>query len=314
MSVIDTTFSCTMRFGITVAGGCNGSSSTNQTILINQGDMALGYNNTLYTGDNTNRLLVFDLNNRNGRVLRSVSNTPSFFFFDNRTSNIYFSALLSNLVYIWPTNQTIPPSGLTLTNCSYYALNSPTGIVVDSAGNVYISSFNCNWVTKWLLNAANGTVVAGSPTGAAGANSLTLYAPYGLALDEPNSYLYVVDRFNHRIQRFMLGSNVGVTVASGYGDDKAAYQLYCPTDIYLSRIDGSFYIADCYNNRIQKWTKNATSGIKIAGSADTTSGITPYLLDKPYGIVLDNSASYLYVSDSGNNRIQRFSLNGIFIF
>lgn len=299
-----------MPFGITIAGGCNGTTGVNQTSLNNPADVMIDYNNSLYVADNPNRSIVFDLNNSyTGRVLKTYGSWPAFFFLDNRTSNIYVSVPLIHLIYIWPTNTTIPPNGITFNNCSLGCLNTPTGIAVDSSGNVYISSLNCNWVTKWAPNATSGTLFAGSPTAAAGSDNLTFYAPYGLALDEANSFLYVADRYNYRIQRFSLnGSGIGVTVAGGNGDGSAANQLSRPTDITLSKIDGSLYIADCYNNRIQKWLKNATVGITVAGSPIATLGSTPYLLYKPYGLAVDDQEKYLYVSDSYNNRIQRFSL------
>jgi len=308
MFFIDTTYSSTMSFGTTVAGGCNGSTSTNQTTLSNQGGVMLDYNNTLYVGDHTNRFFAFEFNNRTGRVLTSYSNWIAFSFLDNRTSHIYITIFMANLVYIWPTNATIPPNGISQSTCSRNWVYAPAGIAVDSSGNVYIASYSCNWVMKWAPNAINGTIVAGSASGSPGSDSLSLYAPNGLALDESNSFLYVVDRNNHRVQRYVLGSLSGVTVAGGNGAGTAANQFYGPTDIYLSKLDGSLYICDCYNSRIQKWQKNATNGTTVAGSSYGISGITPYLLNQPYGITIDNQQNYLYVSDGVNNRIQRFSL------
>jgi DNA-binding beta-propeller fold protein YncE len=297
-----------MPFGTTVAGACNGTASGNQTILSSPAGVLLDYNNTLYTGDSNNRLLVFTLNNLTGQVLRTFGSWPTFFFLDNRTSNIYISVLNLNLVYIWPTNQTIPPNGVNYGNCSMYCLNTPTGITVDSVGNVYIASYSCNWVQKWAPNATSATLVAGLTNGNSGANSQSFTSPYGLALDEANAFLYVVDRFNNRIQRFVVGgSGIGVTVAGGT-NGIAANQLSYPTDVHISKIDGSLYIVDSFNNRIQKWEQNATSGITVAGSPNGTSGNTPYLLKQPYSLTIDYEGNYLYVSDSGNNRIQRFPL------
>jgi len=298
-----------MPFGTTVAGGCNGSSSTNQTTLNSPAGLMIGYNNTLYTGDNSAQLLLFILNNRTAQALRTFGYWPGFFFLDNRTSNIYIGVMYDNLVYIWPTNKTIPPNGISYSNCSANWLYNPTGVVVDSVGNVYIASYSCNWVQKWAPNATSSTIVAGSSSAVGGSSSQLLYIPYGLALDESNSYLYVADRLNNRIQRFALGSSTGVTVAGGLTTGTGANQLNHPTTIYISKIDGSLYIVDNGNSRIQKWAINATSGITVAGNPYGISGTTPYLLNHPYSFAFDSTETYLYVSDSSNNRIQRFTLN-----
>lgn len=298
-----------MRFGITVAGGCNDSSSTDQILLNAPADVAIDLDNRLYVGNNDNRLLIFPFNNRTGQTLQTFSSWPSFIYFDQRTSKFYITLMDGHLVYIRPTNQTIPPNGITYNNCSLKWLQYPTGIVVDSNGTVYISSHYCDWVIKWLPNATTGILVAGSPSYSCLTTSQSLCSPYGLALDEVNSYIYVADRFHHRIQRFRLnGSNTGETILGSTGMGKGVNQLNSPTDIYLSKIDGSLYICDYENHRVQKLLKNQTSAITFAGSSNGTSGITPYLLNQPYAFAFDYQEKYAYVSDSTNNRIQRFSM------
>ncbi|CAF1637774.1 unnamed protein product, partial [Rotaria magnacalcarata] len=99
-----------------------------------------------------------------------------------------------------------------------------------------------------------------------------------------------------------------MTVAGGNGPGLTANQHYRPTDIFCSRMDGSVYIACANNNRIQKWQTNATFGITIAGNLNGIAGQTPYLINMTYGIALYYEEKHPYVSDSYNNRIQRFSL------
>ena len=299
-----------MRYGTTVAGGCNGTASTNQTALLWPADVLVTRNDTVYVANYDNRLLAFDPNNRTARTIATFANWPTFIFVDNRTSDLYVSVTLLQLVYIFPGNRTIPPDRTLTGNCSLNRLYGPTVVIVDSVGNVYIASYDCHWVTRWAPNATTGTLIAGSPLAQPGNNSQSLNLPYGLALDEPNSFLYVADRDNHRIQRFLLGgSGVGVTVAGGNGAGAAPNQLNRPTEIYLSKIDGSLYIADSYNNRAQKWMmNNSSSGVTVAGSPDGTAGRSAFLMDLTYAISLDASETYLYVTDSNNERIQRFNL------
>jgi DNA-binding beta-propeller fold protein YncE len=292
------------------AGGCNGSASTNQTSLLSPADVLVSENGTMFVANYDNRLFAFDPNSRTARTVATFADWPAYLFIDNRTSDMYVSVIQLHLVYILPGNRTIPPDRSITGNCSLNRLYHPTVVIVDSVGNVYIASYDCHWVMRWAPNANVSTLIAGSPLAQQGGTSQTLRFPYGLALDEPKSFLYVADRENHRIQRFLLGgSGTGVTVAGGNGPGAAPNQLNGPTEIYLSKIDGSLYIADSYNNRIQKWMmNNSSSGVTIAGSPSGTAGRTAYLMDLTYAICVDASENYLYVSDSNNNRIQRFFL------
>ncbi len=61
------------------------------------------------------------------------------------------------------------------------------------------------------------------------------------------------------------------------------------------------------DNRIMFWPQNATNSTVIAGvkiASNTSMGLNGSL-----GIALDERNSWLYVADSNNNQIQRYSLN-----
>ena len=306
----DANVSSTMLIGATVAGQCDDGLNTNYTAILEPWDvLVVGGSKTLYVADSVHRLLAFAPGTRTSQSLRSFPSWPTILYFDNRTNSIYVSVIMAHRIYIWPSNQTIPSSGITYSNCSMNWLYQPSGVVVDSLGNVYIASYQCNWVTKWAPNATSSTLIAGSSTGAWGSTSLLLNTPHGLALDEINSFIYVVDRFNNRVQRFPLnGSGIGVTVAGGNGFGSAANRFNGPTDMFLSKIDGSIYVADCYNNRVQKWRRNATFGTTVAGDPSGVAGNSSYLLNLIFGLAIDDEEKYLYVGDCNNNRIQRFSL------
>jgi sugar lactone lactonase YvrE/predicted secreted protein len=88
-------------------------------------------------------------------------------------------------------------------------LNSPSGVVIDVAGNIYIADTGNNRVRK--INAATGiiTTVAGNGTetfsGDGGAaDGAGMYGPYGLVLDGAGD-LFIADVFHNRIR--MISSN-----------------------------------------------------------------------------------------------------------
>ena len=267
-------------------------------------------NGTLYVADGppVNTVFSFEPNNRTGQPIMSFSDWPAFMFVNNLTSTIYVTVFFLHQVAMWPSNKTIPPNNIS-NGCTMNLLNCPTGVAVDSSGNVYVASKYCHWITKWTPNAASATLIAGSPSATLGSGSTSLHDPYGLFLDQNDSLLYVTDRANHRVQKFVLGNSTGVTVAGGNGPGSAMNQLDYPTVTYVSQRDGSYYICDTGNNRVQKWAMNASYGVTIAGSASGIAGNRPYLLNQPYDIWIDPDETYMLVSDPNNCRVQRYSLN-----
>lgn len=68
----------------------------------------------------------------------------------------------------------------------------------------------------------------------------------------------------------------------------------------------TLYITDRYNNRVQKFLINAKNGTTIAGQSNAIFGSMSNQLDQPTGIYV-NSNGDVYISDTNNNRIQRWN-------
>ncbi|CAF1531684.1 unnamed protein product [Adineta ricciae] len=294
----------------TVAGSWNGSCaalSGGMTTLHTQGGITVSPDGTLYVADGNPiyAVLAFKPNNFTAKQIMSFSDWPAFMFFDSRTSSLYVTVFYLYYARVWPSNQTIP-SGTT-GSCAATQLLWPTGIVVDSLGNIYITSSGCHVVIKWNSNATIATVAAGSLS-VSGTDNYHFNQPYGLFLDANDSLLYVADFNNHRIQKFILGNSAGVTVAGGNGQGSASNQLNRPTTIYVSQQDDSYYICDYHNNRIQRWAINATYGVTIAGSSAGVAGSALNLLNAPYDIWVHPNKTFMLVSDSNNCRIQKYIL------
>ena len=86
-------------------------------------------------------------------------------------------------------------------------------------------------------------------------------------------------------------------------------QLSNPRGIYIDS-DDTLYICDSGNNRIQKWTLNATVGETVAGASNGNRGSTSTTLDGPTDITFDRQG-YMYVVDTDNHRVQRYAPNSI---
>lgn len=89
----------------------------------------------------------------------------------------------------------------------------------------------------------------------------------------------------------------GITGVAGNGSS----ELYNPWGLALT-YDYTLYIADRYNHRVQKYFKDSSIGITVAGQANSTTCKTLQCLYNPSTIILDDGEN-LYIADSGNNRI-----------
>lgn len=89
--------------------------------------------------------------------------------------------------------------------------------------------------------------------------------PWGLTLDWANT-LYVSDRNNSRIQKFIRNSSIGITVA-GRSDGvqgRNATEFNETNSVIVDWAD-NLYVSDRYNDRVQCWYKDTSFGVTIAG-------------------------------------------------
>ncbi|CAF2907798.1 unnamed protein product [Rotaria sp. Silwood2] len=109
-----------------------------------------------------------------------------------------------------------------------------------------------------------GITVVGT-TGVAGVAGNLLNIPYGLALDSTNT-LYIVDHYNHRVQKWVLGASNGSTVAgqTNGAPGSSDSHLTHPAGIAVDS-DGNVFVVDTNNHRVQRWRKDASSGTTVAG-------------------------------------------------
>lgn len=122
------------------------------------------------------------------------------------------------------------------------------------------------------------------------------------------SSIFVVDSGNHRVVKWAAGGMQGSLFAGTGTAGTGLNQLNYPTGI-TTDWTGAFYIADSGNHRIVRWERGASDGQVVAGvTGQSGSGLSK--LYNPHAVQLD-SAGYLYVSDTGNNRLVRWCVPGV---
>lgn len=118
--------------------------------------------------------------------------------------------------------------------------------------------------------------------------------------------MYITNCDSHTVIKWIPGEPNGVFVAGISGTSGSnSTLLSCPLDVRVDQYN-NIYVADSRNNRIQMFCSdgNSADGITIAGgNGDGSSNIQ---LGQPRSLDFDSEMN-LYVSDSTNNRIVKFT-------
>jgi len=195
-------------------------------------------------------------------------------------------------------------------------LNSPTGVAVDTAGNVYIADNGNERIRMVDLNGDISTIAGNGTFQFVGDNAPAKNAqldPLDLAFDTAGNLL-IADWFNHRIRKINMTSKVITTVVgigtpgySGDGGPATSAQLNLPTGIAVDKA-GNLYIADNGNSVVRR--VNAATGVitTIAGNGklvfNSESGTATGVSIDPARVAVDASGA-IYIVDQFNDRIRK---------
>lgn len=197
--------------------------------------------------------------------------------------------------------------------------NGPTGLTVDSSGNIYVADYNNNTIRE-ITSAGVVTTLAGAP-GTTGSTDGTgsaarLNSPTGVAVDTSGN-LYVADSDNSTVRKIITqGGSKGVVTtfagtagSSGSQDDTGSGARFSLANSGIG-VDsgGNVYLSEDVSHRIRKITPTGIvttiAGISSVGSQDGAGSLASF--NTPSGITVDSSG-IIYVGDYNNFTIRKIT-------
>jgi PKD repeat protein len=191
----------------------------------------------------------------------------------------------------------------TLSSALFYG---PSGLAIDTAGNLYVADTLNNTVRKISPSGAVTTLAgtAGRTSSVDGsATSARFEDPYSVAVDGSGN-LYVADATDHSIRK--VTSDGTVTTLAGKGGSfgstdgtGSAARFKAPLGIAADNA-GNVYVADTGNSTLRKITATGvvTTVAGSAGAGGSTDGTgTAARFMSPYGVTVDGAGN-VYVVES----------------
>ncbi len=289
-------------------------------------------------GGNISTIAGGGLGNDGGPALNAILADP-FNLTEDSNGNLYIADTLNNRIrFINASTLTISTfagtgnAGYTGDNgpATSATLDGPTGVAIDSAGDIFIADTN-NLVIREVL-AATGNIVTyagtgkscplGNPLNPCGDNgsatSATFTDPLAIALDSSNN-LYIADYSVHRVREVNASTNIITTIAGvgiagkgGNGLPAAQSHLDHPSGVTVDTA-GNVYIDDSYNNEIRcigcKFGPGIIGDYALNGAFSLTgdgSAATAASMWAPMEVTLD-PAGDLFIGGGNDNVVQRVS-------
>ncbi|UJR07283.1 hypothetical protein I4U23_011571 [Adineta vaga] len=292
--------------GITVAGQKNGTAGSSLTQLDGPVGIHITDQEILYIGEEFNhRILVVHLNSSiknfaigfGPGVALNQFNEPHDVFVFNKS--LYVTDTKNKRIQRISLNGSNPATAANLAGSK-----QPFYLYVNNEGNIYVSDRDEHCIWLFLSNSTIGQIIAGKNEDS-GSNDDQFNEPYGIFVNDAG-IMYIADRQNHRIMKWLPGASQGIRVAGdGNAGDKAT-QLNKPTYVIVDANEYMYISEAGDQGRIIRWLVGSWYGVCIVACTGSF-GTATNQLKGPHSLAFDRNGS-LYVADWDNHRVQKFQI------
>ncbi len=190
------------------------------------------------------------------------------------------------------------------------SFNSPSGLALDSKGNLYVADTGNNRIRKITPEGLVSTVAGdGTPGHRDGAAAQAWFdGPIGIALDDEGN-IYVADTYNDRIRLISNDGQVSTVAGAehpGHADGDTSTALFDTPCAIVVMADRSLIVADTGNNSLRRITSDGqVTTLSISFPADDSQAD----LRKPVGLALTHDG-LLYVTELDRARVVQVTPDG----
>jgi len=194
---------------------------------------------------------------------------------------------------------------------SLATFNGPLDLVVDQAGNVFVSDEQNDVIrlitSEGIVSTFAGSGIPGDMDGIATEARFT--EPDGIAIDS-NGNIYVADASNHKIKKITPNGDVSTLAGNGTpgaidGTGSAA-QFNTPTGLHIDA-DNNILVSGNFTHKIRQVSPTGIVTTIGGGTlGDMDGDITEATFDRPSDIVIGNNNT-IYVSERGNHKIRKIT-------
>lgn len=138
-----------------------------------------------------------------------------------------------------------------------------------------------------------GTIVAGGHGNGDDLNQV--YSSRSVFVDDDLT-VYVADSCNNRLVEWKPGATEGRVLISGYRENPHEEKLPGTNDFIIDKSTNSFITANCFSNKIERWSRNGDTDSEVILSGFECTGVT-----------MDENGSF-YMVDNGKHEVIRYEI------